>query len=311
MYHLPTSSMAGLEPSTGKLDFIVGSETFETAYKVFGDLKSATRPLLVLHGGPGIPHQYLLSFAQLSAQGIPVIFYDQVGCGLSTHLPKKPKEFWTVEFFMKELDNVLAHFKIHDDFDLVGHSWGGMLAASYVISRNPRGLKRLILADAPASMELWSVGTNTLLQGFPEQFREMLKKHELAGTTDSKEYQAGIQQFNEKHLCRVQPWPQDLLSAFEALEADATVYSTMIGPSEFNITGTMREWSVVDNIHKISVPTFLLNGRYDDAQDVGVVPFFERIPKVKWVQFAESSHMPFFEEPERFLQVVGDFLVGH
>ncbi|KAJ7857409.1 Alpha/Beta hydrolase protein [Mycena olivaceomarginata] len=160
-------------------------------------------------------------------------------------------------------------------------------------------------------MELWSVGTNALLHGFPKEFRDMLKKHELAGTTDSEEYQAGIQKFNEKHLCRVQPWPKDLVNAFEALEADATVYSTMIGPSEFNITGTMKEWTVVEDIRKISVPTLLINGRYDDAQDVGVVPFFEKIPKVKWVQFAESSHMPFFEENARFFQVVGDFLASN
>ncbi|KAJ7185275.1 proline-specific peptidase [Mycena filopes] len=299
------------QPLTGKIAFVVGDETFETAYKVFGDLKSAkTRPLLVLHGGPGIPHQYLLPFAQLSEQGIPVIFYDQVGCGLSTHLPDKPKEFWVEELFMSELDHVLKHFGVGDDFDLAGHSWGGMLAANYVISRNPRGLKRLILADAPASMELWSVGTNALLSEFPQAFRDMLKRHEEAGTTDSAEYQAGIQQFNEKHLCRVQPWPEDLLSAFESLEADPTVYSTMIGPSEFNITGTMKAWTVVDDIHKISVPTLLINGRYDDAQDVGVVPFFKRLPKVKWVQFAESSHMPFFEESERFFQIVGDFLAS-
>jgi proline-specific peptidase len=191
---------------------------------------------LVLHGGLGIPHQYLLSFARLSsAHNIPVIFYDQVGCGLSTHLPEKPKEFWTEELFMKELDNDLAHFKIEGEFDLAGHSWGGVLAANYVVNRNPRGLRRLILADAPASMELWSVGTNALLEAFPREFRDMLKKHEVAGTTGSEEYQAGIQQFNEQHLCRAQPWPQDLVNAFEALEADPTAYSTTYPLNFFGI----------------------------------------------------------------------------
>lgn len=85
--------------------------------------------------------------------------------------------------------------------------------------------------------------------------------------------------------------------------------NSRIGPSEFNITGTMKTWTVIDDLHKITVPTLLINGRYDDAQDVAVVPFFERIPKVKWVQFAESSHMPFFEEKGRYLEIVGDFLV--
>ncbi|KAJ6631203.1 hypothetical protein B0H10DRAFT_712324 [Mycena sp. CBHHK59/15] len=72
----------------------------------------------------------------------------------------------------------------------------------------------------------------------------------------------------------------------------------------------MKEWTVVDDLHKISVPTLLINGRYDDAQDVAVVPFFDKMPKVKWIQFAESSHMPFFEEKERYFEVVGNFLVN-
>ncbi|KAJ7260618.1 proline-specific peptidase, partial [Mycena rebaudengoi] len=291
---------------TGQIDYVVGGKTFQTGFKVFGDLKSGRRPLLTLHGGPGIPHLYILPIAELAtSRGIPIVFYDQIGCGMSTHLPHKPQEFWTVELFMAELDNVLAHFSIADDFDLFGHSWGGMLASNYVISRNPTGLKRLILSDAPASMELWSVGTNTLLDQFPDDFSAMLKRHELAGTTESEEYQLGIQQFNEKHLCTVKPWPNELVQAFEALEADPTVYATMIGPSEFNITGTMKAWTVVDDLHKISMPTLLINGRYDDAQDVGVVPFFDKIASVKWIQFAESSHMPFFEENTRYMQVVG------
>lgn len=51
-----------------------------------------------------------------------------------------------------------------------------------------------------------------------------------------------------------------------------------------------------------------MNGVEDEAQDECVVPFFEKIPQVKWVQFANSSHMPFYEEKERYFQVVGDFL---
>ncbi|KAJ7136108.1 proline-specific peptidase [Mycena epipterygia] len=289
-------------PFTGTMDFIVGDEAFQTAFKVFGNLKSGRRPLIALHGGPGVPHQYMLPIADLAAsRGIPIIFYDQVGCGLSTHLLDKPADFWTVELFIAELDNVLAHFGIAD-FDLYGHSWSGMLVSNYVIP--VKGLKRLILFDAPASMELWAVGTNALLSKFPEVFQDVQKARAHA------EYQQGIQEFNEKYLCTVKPWPSDLVNAFEALEADATVYSTMVGPLEFNITGTMKTWTVVGDLYHIAVPMLLINGRYDDAQDVAVAPFFEEIPSVKWVQFAESSHMPFFEEKERYLQVVGDSLAS-
>jgi pimeloyl-ACP methyl ester carboxylesterase len=80
------------------------------------------------------------------------------------------------------------------------------------------------------------------------------------------------------------------------------------GPSEFNITGPLKDWTVVPDLPKIKVSTLLLNGRYDEAQDSVVVPFFKYIPMVKWVTFAESAHMPHLEETERYLEVVGGFL---
>lgn len=81
------------------------------------------------------------------------------------------------------------------------------------------------------------------------------------------------------------------------------------GPSEFHITGSLKEWSVIPELHKITVPTLLLNGRYDEAQDSVVEPFFKEIQsKVKWYTFSESSHMPQYEERELYMKHVGDFL---
>jgi proline-specific peptidase len=113
-------------------------------YTIFGDLKSSVRPLICLHGGPGAPHNYLLPIRNLvTTHKIPVIMYDQLGCGNSTHLPEKNGDgkFWTVDLFLSELDNLLSHLGIQDDYDLLGQSWGGMLGASHVI-RQPKGLKK-------------------------------------------------------------------------------------------------------------------------------------------------------------------------
>lgn len=86
---------------------------------------------------------------------------------------------------------------------------------------------------------------------------------------------------------------------------------TRNGPNEFHITGSLKTWSVIDDLYKINVPTLLLNGRYDEAQDTTVEPFFQHIPKVKWVQFAHSAHVPQLEETERFMEVVGNFLLKY
>jgi len=87
-------------------------------------------------------------------------------------------------------------------------------------------------------------------------------------------------------------------------------YPRRNGPNEFHIVGTLKNWSVIDELHKITVPTLLINGRYDEAQDEVVWPFFVHIAKVKWIQFSESSHLPQWEERERYMEVVGEFLAN-
>lgn len=91
--------------------------------------------------------------------------------------------------------------------------------------------------------------------------------------------------------------------------ADALCVMCRWGPSEFFVTGTLKGWSALDYIHKINVPVLLLNGRYDEAQDSCMVSFFDRLDKVKWVKFAESAHMAQYEERERYMKVVADFLI--
>lgn len=214
--------------STGKIDLNFGSDTFETWYKVVGDLKYGVRPIIALHGGPGVSHSYMLPHVELfTTHNIPIIFYDQIGIGQSSHCPDKPAAFWSLDLFKDELDNVLAHFGIADDFDLIGHSWGGMLAADYASTRHPAGLKHIVLTNSLASMELWEKGTQALLQGLPEDLRDMLKKHESDGTTADPEYQLGMQVFYKKHVCTLDPWPAQLLDSFSAMAKDPTVYRIM------------------------------------------------------------------------------------
>lgn len=217
-----------MQETTGFIDFSVDGEVHKTWYRVVGDLHAGPRPLVILHGGPGTPNPYLEPHVELyTTHGIPLVFYDQIGSGKSSRLPDKPKSFWTVEHFMDELDNVLRTLGITGAFDLYGHSWGGMLAADYVATRQPKNLARLVIAGSTASMELWAASTNKLLGRYPAEFREMLRKHEREGTTDDQEYQDGMQTFYQKQICTLKPWPQPLVEAFDTMAEDMTVYQTM------------------------------------------------------------------------------------
>jgi len=124
---------------TGEIDFIPSAgQVTKTWYKVYGDLANKKhRPLVVLHGGPGVVHDYMVSLADLWAKNqIPVIFYDQIGGGMSTHLPEKKGdvEFWSIQLFIAELSNLLKHFNIKNGFNLIGNSWGAMLTAEFAVT---------------------------------------------------------------------------------------------------------------------------------------------------------------------------------
>ncbi|PBK70023.1 proline-specific peptidase [Armillaria solidipes] len=299
-----------MSATTGTVEFIVDGTTYQTWYMVVGDLKTSSKtPLVALHGGPGMSHHYMLPHKTIYEKaGIPVVLYDQIGNGASSHVKDVPTEFWKPELFMDELDNLLAHLGISDKFDLLGHSWGGMLAGHYAAARTPNGLKRLIITNAPASADLFEQSTNTLLEQFPGDLAKILRKHEAEGTTGSPEYQEAMMKFNRKHICDIDPWPPELMQSFGEVMNDPTVYSTMWGSSDFNMTGTMKGWSVIDIVHNIKAPTLLLSAPLDEVQPVACIPWFLGIPKIKWVEFQHSTHLAQFEEPERYFEVVLGFL---
>ena len=277
-----------------------------TAVRTTGDL-SAARPLVVLHGGPGCTMDYVLAIADLADRGIPVVHYDQLGNGRSTHLPDADPRSWTVDLFLDELDTVLRHLGIAGDYDLLGQSWGGMLAAEHAV-RRPAGLRHLVIANSPASMPLWLEAAAGLRAQLPTDVQAALDAHEAAGTTDSPEYVAATAEFYARHVCRIQPMPEEVATTFAWIDTDPTVYHAMNGPTEFHVIGTLKDWSVVDRLPAVQVPTLVLNGRYDEATDACVAPFVERIPGARWVRFEESSHMPHVEERERYLDDVAEFL---
>lgn len=292
-------------------DYPSAGKQLKTWYKTVGDFKTSTQgPLVVLHGGPGIPHNYLLTLMDLTTQyGIPVVFYDQVGGGKSTRLPEKmgDEQFWTETLFLAELDNLLKHLNIQDNYSVIGHSWGGALAAVHA-AHHPKGLKRLLLQSPLFSTQLWIQEVTKLRKALPQDVQEKLDRHERDGSTDSQEYQEAISIFYHKHVFRCEQWPADVMASFSALEADPTVYYTMWGPSEMFATGNLKYWTIKDRVGLIETPTLLLNGRYDEATDGTMTQWFNHLGKAKWVEFAEASHFQHHEERVRFMKVVAEFL---
>ncbi|KAI4861841.1 Alpha/Beta hydrolase protein [Hypoxylon rubiginosum] len=222
-----------LTMTEGSVEFNVRgvSEPCYTWYKVVGDLKSPKTPLIILHGGPGACHEYLLPLTDL-APSIPLIFYDQIGNGRSTHLPDKAGDeaFWSIDLFKDELDNLLLHLGMKDrPIDVYGHSWGGMLAAEWASTTSSSvNLRRLVISSSLASMDAWRVGITVLRKKLPEDIQKVLSDAEKKMDFESPEYEAAVEVFYKRHLSLARPWPsKEVQAALDWFAKDATTYGTM------------------------------------------------------------------------------------
>ncbi|KAF9045149.1 proline-specific peptidase [Panaeolus papilionaceus] len=292
-------SYDGSKVTEGYIPFTVEGETYQTFYKLYGTLENRTRnPLIVLHGGPGLCHNYLTTFGDLAVKyDVPVILYDQLGNAKSTHLKEKPPTFWNIDLFIDELENLLKHFSIQDGFDLAGHSWGGILASEFEVRRQPEGLKHLIITNSLAASALWNKSNGELMATFPDDVKQGL----MGGMKNPEGFFNALKAFHAVHGCTIRPVPEEYWQTLEEVfgpNGDPTVAAAPI----------LQNWSIIDRLHLIRVPTFVINGRKDISQDFVVQPFFEKIQKVKWVTFENSSHSPFIEEKDKYMQLASAFL---
>ena len=263
-------------------------------------------PLVVLHGGPGMAHNYVRNIAGLAETGRTVIHYDQLGCGLSTHLPDAPADFWTPQLFVDEFENLVRHLgfeKVH----VLGQSWGGMLGAEIAVRQSPR-LQSLAICNSPASMQLWVEGAAELRSLLPAEVQDALDRHEADGTVTQPEYLEATEVFYSRHVCRVAPTPQDLVDSENQMEAEPTVYHTMNGPNEFHVIGTLRHWSVIDRLPAVAVPTLVVAGEFDEATPATWQPFLDLIPGAAGYVFPGASHCTHLEQPEQFRAIIAHFL---
>jgi proline-specific peptidase len=277
----------------------------ETWYRIVGGRDEPGKlPLLCLHGGPGAPHDYLEPLGRLADTGRRVIFYDQIGGGRSW-IEAHPST-WTVELFVGEVGAVREALGL-DRIHLFGSSWGGMLAMEYALTQ-PEGLASLVLSSSPPSIPAWAEETNRLRRELPADVQRVLDDHEAAGTIDSPEYEEAAMEFYKRHVCRLDPWPDYLQRTFVGLREHPEVYTTMQGPNEFVITGTLKDWDIADRLGEIRLPTLITAGRQDEFTPRQAETLHAGIAGSELVTFEHSSHMQFAEEPERYLEVVATFL---
>jgi proline iminopeptidase len=287
--------MTAVDAREGRLE-VAGGRIW---YRVVGGGEAI--PLVTVHGGPGATHDYLEPLEALVDER-PVVFYDQLGAGKSD--APDDVSLWTNDRMIDELGRLLDALDL-PRLHLLGQSWGTIVAAEYALKR-PDRLASLVLADPCLSIPRFAAGTMALRAALPADVRATLDRHEAAGTTDSAEYEAAAMEYNRRHLCRLDPWPEPLTRAFA--ELNQAIYEHMQGPNEFTITGIHKDYDATKHLGELAVPTLFLCGRHDEARPEETSWYHSLVRGSEMVVFEHSSHVPHLEEPEHFLQVLRDFL---
>ncbi len=285
----------GLQPREGHVD-VTGGRIW---YRIVG---SGTRtPLLLLHGGPGAPSYYLNPLVKLADER-PVIFYDQLGAGRSDRPTQTA--LWNIERFVDELARLRTALGLKE-VHILGHSWGTMLAADYMLTK-PSGVRSLVMASPSLSISRWLRDAETLKRTLPESVQAAIVKHESAGTFDSPEYQAAVMEYYKRYLCRRDPWPDDVNKTFA--ELGQSVYTTMWGPSEFSATGSLRTYEPTERLKALNLPVLFTAGRYDEATPSTVGYYQSLVRGARLRIFEDSAHFTMQDEPDAYVQTIRDFL---
>jgi len=286
---------AGLEPRTGMLD-VPGGKVW---YQITGG--GAGAPLLVLHGGPGISSQYLKPLAALGDER-PVVFFDQLGAGRSDR--PADSTLWTTQHFVEEVAAVRRALGL-SEVHLYGHSWGTILAVEYM-KTHPAGVKSLVLASPALDIPAWKHDADSLLATMPDSTQQRVRRHETDGTFDAPEYQTAMMDYYHRYLARRQPWSPDIDSTMAAM--NPAIYVTMQGPSEFTITGTLKDYDAKAFLPEIQVPTLFVVGQYDEALPSTVAGFARRVPGAEMKIVPGAGHLGMQDEPDAYCQVIRSFL---
>lgn len=267
-------------------------------YKITGNGKGI--PVVLLHGGPGQGSFGLKPFEELGNDR-QVIRYDQLGGGKSDKI--SDTTLFTIDHFVEELELLRKHLKI-PQWHVLGQSWGTIIAIEYY-KKYPGKVTTIIFGGACINMKLWEQHTKQLVQTLPESFKQAIANAESTGNYDDSLYKNAIKKFNSIYVCR-HPVKADRDSLFATWNEKIYVY--MQGPSEFTITGTLKNYDATSFLPEIKVPTLFTVGEFDEAGPEIIKGFANKVPGSRYVVFPGSAHATMWDARDENIKVVREFL---
>ena len=265
--------------------------------------------VLLLHGGPGATHEYFEAFdSYFPGAGIEYYYYDQLGSAYSDQ--PTDTDLWTTERFVEEVEQVRRALQLGpENFYLVGHSWGGILAIEYAL-KYQQHLRGLVISNMVANIPAYNAYAHDVLMPKMDQraLAEILALEAKKDFANPRYEELLMQNYYVDHILRMAPdqWPDPVLRSFGKLNHE--LYTLMQGPSEMGASGRLAEWDRFADLAKIKVQTLVIGARYDTMDPAYMERMAKQLPRGRYLYCPTGSHMAMYDDQRTYFDGLIRFL---
>jgi|ERR1700757_269657 len=290
---------------------MIAIETPKGKFKVWTKQigNNPTIKVLLLNGGPGCTHEYFECFESfLPKEDIEFIYYDQLACGNSDN--PKDTSLFDLSRYVEEVEQLRVALHLDkNNFYLLGHSWGGILAMQYAL-KYQSNLKGLIISNMMASCPKYGkYADDVLAKQMNATILDTIRSIEKLGDFKNPKYMQLLQaNYYIKHICRLPEYPEPVSRSFNKMNND--LYTIMQGPSEFGISGKLTDWDVSNELKNINVPTLVIGATYDTMDPKYMEWMSKEIPKAQFLLCDKGSHMCMYDDQQTYMNGLIKFLKG-
>jgi len=289
------------------IPIITSKGTFKVWTKRIGN--NPKIKLLLLNGGPGATHEYFECFENfLPAEGIEIIYYDQLGCGNSDN--PNDVALWDLARYVEEVEQVRKALNLDaSNFYMLGHSWGGILAMEYAL-KYQHNMKGLIISNMMSSCPEYGKYADEVLakQMDPKVLAELNQIEAAKDFTNPRYMELLIPNFYEKHILRfpAKDWPEPVNRSFAKM--NQSLYVSMQGPSEFGISGKLEKWDRKADLKNITIPTLVIGAKYDTMDPKHMEEMSKLVQNGTYLFCPKGSHMDFYDDQKVYFEGLIPFL---
>ena len=255
--------------------------------------------LLVLHGGPGADHLYMLPQMLHLGEKFNLLFYDQRGGGRSKSDARVPITWQT---HVEDLAALVAEFGL-DPLSIVGYSWGAMLALLYVIeqTRNPK-------RRAPCRMAL--INPAPLTREYRRQFETEFARRQASPEIQKLRDELAASGLRERDPegYRQRAFELSVAGYFsDPRKATDLTPFRVVGRVQQSVWESLDDFDLIRNLNAIRMPSIVIHGR-DDPIPLASSREAARALGTNLVVLDACGHVPYVEQPAKLFAALDPFL---